>query len=207
MGFVGIGDNVEFCISGLDRWYGLQRPLPHAAPRRSLIRPVRAMLPPPAAHLLARRAGMLLIAGCEPSVRNRAAWPSLPRQLQVPIGTRLRLLRARAVLVAELLRGRGRGRQPAAMQGGTALRLHRAWAVAAIRARLPEDCPTERAEGLQRDAADALRSDAVGRPDPPRMELARRLLRPVAEPTISPCCAWRARRSRSPSSSAVSTTT
>ena len=69
---------------------------------------------------------------------------------------------------------------PAAMQGGAALRLRRAWPVAAIRARLSRGLPDQRAAGPQRNAAHALRPDAVGRADPPRMDLARRLHRPVA---------------------------
>src|SRR5262245_37012560 len=127
---------------------------------------------------LVRNAGAGLATHCPAA----GACPGLSDSIeQDPGRNRLRLLRPVAVLVAELLRGGRRGRQPAAMQSLTPLRFRRAWVVATIRARLSRGLPDRRHEGARRDGAVTLRPDAVRRPDPARVEGARRLLRSVAD--------------------------
>ena len=119
----------------------------------------------------------LLLAACCGEANRRPRLPSRPTPRPIltlptcaelppqpePAGAakRLRLLRSVALLVAELLRGGRRGRQPAAMRR-TSLRLHRAWAVAAIRARLSRQTARPTTGRVQRTLRTPLRHHAVG---------------------------------------------
>ena len=181
-GYASIGNNVEFCVSGFDRWYVYNGALPGPAltvtDDASSGMAARAcrwtVLCRPAARKLKNRRPPT--QSCRRrSPRARTAWS---RHGIVSSHRRgLRLLRAVAVLVAELLRGGRAGGEPPAMRDGAALRLRRPRPVAAIRARLPRKLPDRRARRAERDAAHALRHHAVGRPHPPSVAQARLLLR------------------------------
>ena len=144
------------------------------------------------ARLLALAAGLVLV-GLQPGSRKTAGRrrkaadadradrqperPAAPAASSLPIGEGFDFYVLSLSWSPSYCEAEGRGGEPPAMRDGAALRLRRPRPVAAIRARLPRELPDGRAGRLERDAAHALRPDAVGRPDPPSMAQARLLLR------------------------------